>query len=42
MNLNVKKLESVATTGALDPGGVPWKEAKAQCLQRSMKAFSDL
>ena len=32
MKLRVKKLETVATTTAVDTGGVPWKEAKAQCL----------
>jgi hypothetical protein len=32
MKFNVKKLESVATTVAVDTGGIPWKEAKAQCL----------
>lgn len=31
MKFNVKKLEIVATTAAVDPV-VPWKEAKAQCL----------
>ena len=32
MKFNVKKLENVATTTSIDTGGVPWKEAKAQCF----------
>lgn len=32
MKFNVKKLETVATTTAIDTGGVPWKEAKARCF----------
>ena len=31
MKFNVKKVESVATTVAVDPKN-PWKETKVQCL----------
>lgn len=33
MKFNVKKVETVAVTDlVISDGGVPWKEAKAQCL----------
>lgn len=32
MKFNVKKVETVATTAASYDGGVPWKEAKVQCM----------